>query len=630
MRTVWPLVQAAIVAATALLTAPAWAQSSSRVGAAPPSDSSSNLFSRWFNSGPAKPRAAPAKTAGGRVSVLTDALADPGSRASLAINQLASLGRIGAMRVLPVAGQGATANVRDMLYMRGVDFAVVNSDILAFLELNHKYPDVRKYLRYVTTVFDQKVFVVVRRDIAEVGDLRGRRIAVLAGEGGSLVTARTLFGLMRIDAGVESLPRGAVLDDAALRRYDGAVILSDELPRVRLGAALRGDYHLLPVRLTPELARDYRSAVIDVGDAGGFATAAVDTVSVSTLLAVFNWTAAQPPHADAAGFATALLRSLPALRRAPDSVWRQADVTAQPAGWTRFPGAAPAQVLTPAQLAELAAVERRPAALSGAGVAADARSAAAAYRVRVLAAERPPLADRHAGDGGVIAALLQASLRAGGRDTALDINWKPTLPVAELMQGDNTVDLSLPWQSADCDQPDDLADVSAALCDGALYSEPLVQVAVGLFALSDGGFDAATEDGVSGRTLCVAADDDVSVLNAAGRRWLADGRVSVTRRPTLIDCVSLVQEHGADAFVATDIEGGYVLGRLGLQPMFRMVDPALARRGVHVVVPRSRPQADDLVNAVNAGVRKLKGTDAWAAIVRGRFTTASEAAPGAP
>lgn len=625
MRTTWPLVHAAIIAATALLTPPACAQPSGRPWTTAPGASSSSLFSRLFNTAQARPRA---RAAGGRVSVLTDALADPDSRASLAINQLASFGRIGTMRVLPVAGQGAAANVRDLLYLRGVDFAVVNSDILAFLELNRKYPDVRKYLRYVTTLFDQKVFVVARRDIGALADLRGRRIAVLAGEGGSLVTARTLFGLMRIDAGVEAMATGAVLDDAALRRYDGAVVLSDELPRVRLGPALRGEYHLVPVRLTPELARDYRGAVIDAAEAGGFATAAVDTVAVSTLLAVFNWSAAQPPHADAASFSTALLRSLPGLRKAPDSVWRQADVAAQPAGWMRFSGAVPAQVLTPAQLAELAAVERRPAAgLSGAGVAAGAPEAAAAHRLRVLAAERPPLADRHAGDGGLIAALLQASLRAGGNDTGLDIDWKSTLPAAELVQGDNTADLSLPWQSADCDDPDALADVAAALCDGALYSVPLVQVAVGLFALSDGGFDAATGDGVSGRSLCVPADDDVSVLNGVGRRWLADGRVSVTRRATLIECVSLVQEHGADAFVASDIEGRYVLGQLGLRQMFRMIDPPLARRGVHVVVPRSRPQAEDLVNTVNAGIRKLKGTEAWAAIVRGRVTSASEAAP---
>ena len=70
----------------------------------------------------------------GLVSVLTDGIADPGSRATQAINQLAAYaGRMPNVRVLPISGRGAAENVRDLLYLRGVDLAVVNSDVLAFL-----------------------------------------------------------------------------------------------------------------------------------------------------------------------------------------------------------------------------------------------------------------------------------------------------------------------------------------------------------------------------------------------------------------------------------------------------------------------------------------------------------------
>src|SRR5262249_13966409 len=67
----------------------------------------------------------------GLVSVLTDGIADPGSRATRAVNQLADYAsQLTNVRVLPISGHGAAANVRDLLYLRGVDFAVLNNDVL--------------------------------------------------------------------------------------------------------------------------------------------------------------------------------------------------------------------------------------------------------------------------------------------------------------------------------------------------------------------------------------------------------------------------------------------------------------------------------------------------------------------
>src|SRR4029077_19638081 len=59
-----------------------------------------------------------AATARGAVTVLTDGIAEPNSGATRAINELAK--EIGNIRVLPIAGHGAAANVRDLLQLKGV------------------------------------------------------------------------------------------------------------------------------------------------------------------------------------------------------------------------------------------------------------------------------------------------------------------------------------------------------------------------------------------------------------------------------------------------------------------------------------------------------------------------------
>jgi uncharacterized protein len=579
-----------------------------------------------------EPGALRAEAQKGLVSVLTDAIANPESRGTRAINQLAAYAnRAANARVLPMSGHGGATNVRDLLYLRGVDFAVVNSDVLAFLDLNGQYPDARKYLRYVTSLFDQKVFLLVRSDINAIEDLRGRRLVVLGADGPSYVTAKALFGLRKIDVAVDDVD-SAVLDDALLDRFDGALLLSDDLARVRLGAPEREAYHLVPIPMTSGLRNTYRSAVIRAEETAGFAKTNIETVAVSALLVVFNWTPSRGRYANVTKFITVLFRNLKGLREAPGSVWRQADIAAQNPGWVRFPAVLPNKVLTPAQLAELAAVERPTIALAPVSAAGEPGSQAIRH-LKVLAVDRAPLADRHLPDGGLIAALLNASLRMTGKHDAgrpeIDVNWTSTLPMMEFLQNESTVDLSLPWESVDCEQPNDVAHASAMLCDDVLYSDPLLQLVIGLFTVSDSGFDFDTDDSILGKTICVPSDRDDSVLNGDGRKWLSENRISVTRRPTLVDCIGLAQQHEVDAFVASDLEGRYVLGQLGLQPYFKMMVRPLGTRGVHVIVPKDRPQAEDLLNTVNRGLKELKETDAYAAIVRQHLMKLWDAPPSA-
>jgi uncharacterized protein len=569
----------------------------------------------------------------GLVSVLTDGISDPGSRATQAINQLAAYaGHMPNVRVLPISGHGAAENVRDLLYLRGVDLAVLDSDVLAFLDQTGLYPDARKRLRYVTHLFDQKVFLLVRNGINAMADLRGRRLVVLSEAGGGRVTARALFGLSRIDVAVEAIGPGEVLDDASLARFDGALLLSDDVARLRLGARMRQEYHLLPIPMTPELQKSYRSAVIDAQEAVGFSTAAkVETVAVSALLGVFNWAPSQGRYPDVANFIAAMYLNFKGLRQPSNSIWRQADIAATIPGWTRFPAMLPNQVLTTAQLAELAAVERPvPAAEAAAGAAPDSMT----KHIRVLAAERAPLADRHLPDGGLIAALVSASLhmadrRDGGR-SEIEVNWTSTLPMVERLQSENSIDLSLPWESADCEQPNDLAQASAVLCDDVLYSEPVLQLVIGLFGLGDGGFDFKTDESIFGKSICVPLDRDASILNSDGRKWLSDKRITMIRRPTLIDCISLAQQRDADAFIASDLEGRYALGQLGLSPLFKMMERPLGTRGVHVIVPKDRPHTEELINSVNVGLKQLKQTDSYSSIIRQHLMKLWNARASAP
>jgi ABC-type amino acid transport substrate-binding protein len=86
----------------------------------------------------------------------------------------------------------------------------------------------------------------------------------------------------------------------------------------------------------------------------------------------------------------------------------------------------------------------------------------------------------------------------------------------------------------------------------------------------------------------------------------------------------------ADAFIASDLEGRYVLDRLGLSRHFRMVERPLGIRGVHAVASKEHVQAPELIEALNRGLKELKASDAYAAIVRSHLMRLWSAREGAP
>ena len=66
------------------------------------------------------------------------------------------------------------------LHSRGVEFAVVNNDVLAYLDLVKKHPDARPKIRYVTKLFSQKVYLLVRGDIGALDQLNGTDAAAVS------------------------------------------------------------------------------------------------------------------------------------------------------------------------------------------------------------------------------------------------------------------------------------------------------------------------------------------------------------------------------------------------------------------------------------------------------------------
>lgn len=546
----------------------------------------------------------------GSVTILTDGIANPNSPALRAMSELSlHLDKIGDMRVLPLMGYGGAANVRDLLKLRGADLALLNSDILAYLDQVKTYPEARARIRYVTELFDQKVFVAARTEVGSLDQLAGKTVAVLEGSAGQ-VTATTIFRLLKIPAKIAPQRSGEALGLAVKNGADAILVLEQDLGLIPRGSGLQ----LLPIPTSERLARVYRPGKIEPSETPGLALSApIETLKVATVLATFDWKQTNLRFPHVSRFIADLFAALPALKRDnPNSVWLETDVQAKVLDWQRFS-------VSEALRASAAPARRdgAEASLAGPKPPAEVQAPAAV----ILVSPRAPLADQGQPGGGLIAELAASALSMSGTGEAgrapAEFKWiQDQADQLKAVFRDGASDIAIAWDRPNCDSPEELGPSSVVMCDNAVFSEAIFQSVFALFTRADSGLTFADDTSLAGKTLCLPEGADVSDLNRDNRHWVSEKKLELVRPASILDCLILVEQGQADGLVMHDLEGRLALRRLGIQQQFQIAERPVAIRTIHAIAARNSPRALELISALNDGLAKLKQTGGYAEIVQ--------------
>src|SRR5436190_1309531 len=78
------------------------------------------------------------------------------------------------LHVLPVVTRGATENVNSLLYLRGIDAVIINSDALE--EHKSQVPDIQQRFAYILNLFPSELHIFVRPEIQGLNDLAGKKV----------------------------------------------------------------------------------------------------------------------------------------------------------------------------------------------------------------------------------------------------------------------------------------------------------------------------------------------------------------------------------------------------------------------------------------------------------------------
>lgn len=241
-------------------------------------------------------------------------------------------------RVLPMAGAGSVRAIEDLLLLRGVDVALVQADVLDFYKKADLFPDIEDKVRYLVKLYNKEFHLLASQDFQSIEDLRGQKVNFGPPSSGSYLTASLVFDAVGIE--VEPVADDYQIALDKLRQGEiAAWVRVDARPTRQVRALPSNDgLHLLPV---PEAAivGSYAAAALTSADYPNLIGNgnAVSTLSVPTVMAVYQWPKKHEKRGQLSDFFGDLIKGLEELRRPPyHPKWREVDPADQVVGWTRY------------------------------------------------------------------------------------------------------------------------------------------------------------------------------------------------------------------------------------------------------------------------------------------------------
>lgn len=243
------------------------------------------------------------------------------------------------LRVLPIISRGGANNLQDLLYLRGVDVAIIQSDAFEFFRTQRKTPNLENRIHYIIRLPVSEMHVTARADVRTLEDLRGKKVGF-----GSAGTAATLTGpIMFQRLGIEVEP--VYLDrHAALPLLISGEIaaLLGSLPKpVDFFAKIPANagIHLVPVPFTKALADLYVVGEFTSADYPNLVPPGqrVDTIATPLALATYNWPKNHERYRRVERFVQYLFNRWDQLAQPPfHRAWRDVNLAATIPGWNRF------------------------------------------------------------------------------------------------------------------------------------------------------------------------------------------------------------------------------------------------------------------------------------------------------
>ncbi|HJQ56660.1 MAG TPA: TAXI family TRAP transporter solute-binding subunit, partial [Vineibacter sp.] len=244
------------------------------------------------------------------------------------------------MHVLPIVTRGATENVNSLLYLKGVDLAIINSDALE--EYKVQFPEIRRHISYVLSLFPSELHVFVRPEIQSLQDLARKKVNFNTQGTAAAYSGPLIFSRLGIDVDKMFIPHPVAMQQLRKGEISAVVFITSKPVDAFVRGQWEPGFKFLPVAYDSKFEDYYLPTSLNNGDYPRLIAAGeqVATIAVPTVLVAYNWPVNSNRYQRVARFTDLLFSRIEKLQGpAFDEKWKSINIGASVPGLGRFPAA---------------------------------------------------------------------------------------------------------------------------------------------------------------------------------------------------------------------------------------------------------------------------------------------------
>jgi TRAP-type uncharacterized transport system substrate-binding protein len=245
------------------------------------------------------------------------------------------------MRLLPIVTRGPFDNVYDLLYLRGVDAAIIYGDVLDYFKNKPEFAAAAGRIDYLLNLFPSEVHIFVRPEIHSLQDLAGKVVNFNSEGTAAAFSGPIVFRKLNIAVKQTFIPHSVAMEKMRRGNEVAATFWVSSKP---LAPFLKDKwpegFKFLPVDYSEQLEY-YSPAYLESADYPNLIKNGqrIPTISVPAVLAVYAWHKDSERYLRVARMIDYLFERFSRLQTEPGyhEKWKDVNLAGTVPGWTRFP-----------------------------------------------------------------------------------------------------------------------------------------------------------------------------------------------------------------------------------------------------------------------------------------------------
>jgi TRAP-type uncharacterized transport system substrate-binding protein len=241
------------------------------------------------------------------------------------------------LHVIPIVTTGATENVNSLLYLRGVDAAIINTDALD--EYKAQVPSIDRRIVYILNLFPAELHIFVRPEIKSLDDLKGKKVNFNTQGTAAAYSGPLIFSRLGLDVEKMFVPHQVALQQMKSGEIAAVVFITSKPIDAFLKGRWEHGYKFLPVEYDSRFEDYYLPSAISSADYPSLVPQGerISTIAVPTILAGYNWPKQSDRYARMARFVEQLFGRLDRLQSLGfDLKWKDVSLRANVPSLARF------------------------------------------------------------------------------------------------------------------------------------------------------------------------------------------------------------------------------------------------------------------------------------------------------